>query len=695
MKSIKTKITAAVLLCALISVFICGGISVANAAQTSYEDSKTEMALKCRQQSGEINGMLQRVAQSVNTVYSIAVTNLQNPSEFKSSKEYVDAYTKQLENVLLEAANNTEGALTAYIRYNPEFTDPTSGLFFTRDSEDAEFQSVTPTDFSMYDAGDTEHVGWYYIPVQNEKPTWMEPYLNSNINVYMISYVIPIYINGESFGIIGMDIDFSQFENKLKESAVSDAEYSFLTNGQGKVMYHKDIETGTELTTADSNLSAIAEAVAEEEKEEKFVEYTYKDTKKDMYYMTLENGMKYIMTVSLSELQAHAVSLAKLILGGAAVALIISVVIGLIISRGLTKPITQINGIVASTAEFDFTHNPANEVLYKKKDETATMAKSMHQMRKNLRKMVEDVRVADEDMTKTIEQMAKTTEHVSEMGESNVAVTQELAAAMEETAATMETVNNTIAGVRQRAEAIRSRSEEGRKTSEEVKGRAGQLRGATQTASESTTKICKDVRVRAEEAIEQAKAVERINELTKAILDISSQTNLLALNASIEAARAGEAGKGFAVVAGEIGALADQTSNTVADIDEIIGEVNTAVINMASCLKQSSDFLEQNVLTDYGRFDTVAQKYTEDAAEFESDMTEISDQVGALQNAIVEIVDAVDGVSKTVGEAAGGITDIAQRTQEMFQVVQVNNDLVESSEENIVKLQNIVQMFHL
>ena len=82
-------------------------------------------------------------------------------------------------------------------------------------------------------------------------------------------------------------------------------------------------------------------------------------------------------------------------------------------------------------------------------------------------------------------------------------------------------------------------------------------------------------------------------------------------------------------------------------------------------------------------------------AKFENDMTEIGAQIDELQKAIIEIADAVDNVSKTVGEAAGGITDIAQRTQEMFQVVQQNNGLVESSEENIGKLQNIVDTFQL
>lgn len=70
--------------------------------------------------------------------------------------------------------------------------------------------------------------------------------------------------------------------------------------------------------------------------------------------------------------------------------------------------------------------------------------------------------------------------------------------------------------------------------------------------------------------LELENKIEHISEFLNAITGIARQTNLLALNASIEAARAGEAGKGFAVVADEIKSLAQECSQVVSAIREII-----------------------------------------------------------------------------------------------------------------------------
>ena len=694
MKSIKTKIIVTVILCSLVSTFICGAISIVNSVSTSYEDSQQEMQLKCVSQSDELDTMMQNVSQSVEMVYSIAVAKLEHAASFKTSKDYVDTYTKQMLPILMQSAQNTKGALTAYIRYNPEFTEPTSGLFLTRDNSDSEFESVTPTDFSMYDPSDVEHVGWYYIPVQNGKETWMEPYLNSNIGVYMISYVIPIEVDGESIGIIGMDIDFSEFTNTIDSLSIFDSGYGFLANDSGEVMYHKDLEIGSNLVDADSGLQAVVDALGNEQTEETAVSYTYQGKDKVMYYRTLENGMKFILTAPKTELQAKSKQLAGQIFGGAAFATVLAVIIGIVLGFTITKPISQIDGIVKQTADFEFASNPANQHLYKRKDETGRMAISLHNMRKNLREMVGNIRHVYTDLRNTTEQLSNTTKRVREMSNVNTDTTQELAAAMEETAATMETVNTTVSDIKERATDIEKYSKEGRESSVEVKERADQLKLKTQSASEKTVQMYENVQQKTESAMEQAKAVEKINQFTQAILDISSQTNLLALNASIEAARAGEAGKGFAVVAGEIGALATQTSTTVGSINEIIAEVNQAVANMTGCLKESTDFLEQTVLKDYEDFMEVADQYTKDATVFDDDMSAISEQINTLLTSIVEIADAMQGVSSTVSEAADGVTDIAQKTLEVSGIVQGNETLVDNNHENIERLNRVIEMFH-
>lgn len=694
MKSIKTKIIVTVILCSLVSTFICGAISIVNSVSTSYEDSQQEMQLKCVSQSDELDTMMQNVSQSVEMVYSIAVAKLEHAASFRTSRDYVDTYTKQMLPILMQSAQNTKGALTAYIRYNPEFTEPTSGLFLTRNNSDSEFESVTPTDFSMYDPSDVEHVGWYYIPVQNGKETWMEPYLNSNIGVYMISYVIPIEVDGESIGIIGMDIDFSEFTNTIDSLSIFDSGYGFLANDSGEVMYHKDLEIGSNLADADSGLQAVVDALGNEQTEETAVSYTYQGKDKVMYYKTLENGMKFVLTAPKTELQEKSRQLAKQIFGGAAFAMILTIIIGTVLGFTITKPITQIDGIVKQTAEFEFASNPANQHLYKRKDETGRMAISLHNMRKNLRQMVANIRHVYTDLKNTTEQLSDTTKRVREMSSVNTDTTQELAAAMEETAATMETVNTTVSDIKERATDIERYSKEGREASVEVKERAGQLKLKTQAASEKTVQMYENVQQKTEAAMEQAKAVEKINQFTQAILEISSQTNLLALNASIEAARAGEAGKGFAVVAGEIGTLAAQTSTTVGSINEIIAEVNQAVANMTGCLKESTDFLEQTVLKDYEDFMGVADQYTKDATVFDDDMSAISGQINTLLSSIVEIADAMQGVSSTVSEAADGVTDIAQKTLEVSGIVQGNETLVDNNRENIVRLNSVIEMFH-
>lgn len=692
MRSIKTRIILTVVICSLLSAGICGGISIINSGKSEYEDSKQEMQYFCENQGAQMEAQLERVEQSVNTAYSIVLQQLDDVEAFKSNKAYVDEFTGIMEQMLFEIGGNTEGALTAYIRYNPDFTEPDSGVFLTRDSDEDEFTSVTPTDFSMYDPSDLEHVGWYYIPVQHGAPIWMDPYLNSNINVYMVSYVIPITIDGESIGIIGMDIDFSKFTQVVDNASLFESGYAFLANGEGNIVYHKTLEAGTAIDTL-KGAESIKEALLDPAKEGTALSYRFEGESKELCYMTLRNNMRYVMTAPEDELKSAAAHIVLLILGGALVAMIISVAIGAFMGLVVTRPITQIGEIVENTAKFNFQRNENSDKLCKRKDESGNMANALREMRASLRAMVADIQRAHSDLDDTLKKLTDITDQVQIMSGENSETTQGLAAAMEETAAAMETVNNTVTQVKERAQTIRDNSKEGEQASIESKQRADNLKNTTGVAQDKTTQMYRTVQEKTAEAMEQAKAVEKINQLTQSILDISGQTNLLALNASIEAARAGEAGKGFAVVADEIGGLAAQTSSTVGNINGITTEVNQAVKNMEACMQETLSFLEETVLKDYSGFMDVAEKYTEDASGFEENMKAIGREVDTLLAAIVEIADSVSGITLTVGEAAQNITSIAQKTQDVSRLVEGNVELMDTNAENVIKLRQIVDMF--
>ena len=198
----------------------------------------------------------------------------------------------------------------------------------------------------------------------------------------------------------------------------------------------------------------------------------------------------------------------------------------------------------------------------------------------------------------------------------------------------------------------------------EINQRAISLKTDFEQAEKNATQVRLQVQEKLEKAIEESKAVEEINELAGSILSIASQTNLLALNASIEAARAGEAGKGFAVVAGEIGKLADESTQTVNQMQKINQQVFHAVANLSDNAKELIGFVSEDVTKDYQKMLSATNDYSADADKVNDIVTELSSISQEVLASIENITSAVSGVATATSEGAEGTANIAARANE-------------------------------
>ena len=147
---------------------------------------------------------------------------------------------------------NIPGVKTIYVRFNPNITAPDAGLFLVKNNNsDSPFASVLPTNITQYSPNDIEHVGWYYLPIQTGKPMWLTPYYNKNIDVYMISYVVPMFLGNKELGVTGIDIDFELMTKLISKIRILKTGYTYLEDKEGLVTYHPTFPVGLSFKAGD------------------------------------------------------------------------------------------------------------------------------------------------------------------------------------------------------------------------------------------------------------------------------------------------------------------------------------------------------------------------------------------------------------------------------------------------------------
>lgn len=333
------------------------------------------------------------------------------------------------------------------------------------------------------------------------------------------------------------------------------------------------------------------------------------------------------------------------------------------------------------------------KIDYAGKDEIGALAENFNKMQDSFRVLIHQV---IDISNSTSLGMQKTREHVDtglalvhEMNSraSNISGNmEENAASVEETTAVTTEINE---GLRKMTENANIQAER----SDEIRTRAEQLKISALTSQKKAKEINENTRQKLNRAIENAKAVEKVNALTDIIMDISSQTNLLALNASIEAARAGEAGKGFAVVASEITSLATNSANAVEEIRVVNENVLQVVQELVKTLNEIYTFISEDVVKNYEETVETGEQYSDDAKKFQNVTIEIASTSNKLLTSMDSMTNTMNRMSEASGQSAEDTAEISNNvTRLMGYFDEIANLSVELSE-GTDNLRNLVAKY--
>lgn len=354
MVSIRSKFTAICLLFILLSTAIVGGSALLAISRIQEQSSDEIMSLTCLQQAGELNEELMHVKTSVDACAELMQGNVTSLKSL-TNPTTLAAYMADIERQISAIGANTPGVCTYYVRINPDLTTEQTGFFYTKTGRSTALTKQPLTDLPAYDPDDVEHVGWFYQPIQAGRAIWMDPYYNQNINVYMISYVTPVYLKGELLGIVGMDVDFNVVINVMRHIKPYQTGQALLVSQEGKVYYHPTIPIGQSVVDYAPELEGTVGNFANIKSGEKgeCVTFVSDGVAKKITYCGLINGMVLMLTAESSEIDEPVLALVRSSVLVVALLSLLMVLVMLRTTDHITKPLIQLTRAADQIAQGD------------------------------------------------------------------------------------------------------------------------------------------------------------------------------------------------------------------------------------------------------------------------------------------------------------------------------------------------------
>ena len=244
-RSMQFRILATIIFAMFAITVFVGSISIYEVDQYIQKESENFVVVTCDNEGAQIDNLFEDMEKSVKVMESY-IMDFFTEDAIVENQCFQKNVINSTDQMFADVAKHASGAVAYYFRFDPAFSDSKMGLFYSKTKENNEYISLEPTDISLYEKDDTEHVGWFWQPYEAKKPVWMLPYYNKNNNIYMISYVVPMYYEEKFIGIVGMDFDYTVLAEQVHEIKIYENGFAHLQMDETVVCsYDSDCEPDT------------------------------------------------------------------------------------------------------------------------------------------------------------------------------------------------------------------------------------------------------------------------------------------------------------------------------------------------------------------------------------------------------------------------------------------------------------------
>lgn len=499
----------------------------------------------------------------------------------------------------------------------------------------------------------------------------------------IISMYVPIFDGDSPLGFVGGAIQtdgLAQQLNSVSTHGIENTTYSLINVDQKQYIF----DDNPDLILTEIQDTSLLDIISTIDSGQETGQVTYNGEDGKKYFSVFKSlphrGWALVIRNDKDELYKP-VYKSQLILGiicGLAF-LLITVMSGVMINVNL-KPLKKVIRKIEKIEALDLSEDDLIKGYIGYGSEVGKLATAVDSLTVTFRKMLSTLNECSESLVGSSETMRTVSNNLMGSVENNSTTTAELSASILNTNSSIETVTGEVEKIHDIVEDISDSVQDGSKKSDTLIQTANTMSKTASDTLGNNTKKVEETKKNIEIAMANLQSLVKINEMATQILDITNQTNLLSLNASIEAARAGAAGRGFAVVAGEIGSLAENSSETVNQIQALCVDANKSIESIKVCFEDIIAFMETDVSGKFQEFATMAGQYETVVNDIREVIQNIHNKTSVFSESATNIREQINNVRIASNDNEQGVDDII-----------VKNDLTTQTAESIIKIADLNQ----